>query len=70
MSGHGIRLESMKMPLFDEDIRDYSRLKSDYLKQVVSKIKCKDSMAYALRSCLTKLPLNIVKNVNDDLDEK
>ncbi len=27
-------------------------------------------MAYALRSCLTKLPLNIVNNVNDDLDEK
>eukprot|EP00794_Sanderia_malayensis_P021205 gene21205-23287_t len=67
--GHGIRLESMKMPVFDGDIRDYPRFKSDFVKQVVPEMKSKDSMAYALRSCLTKLPLNIVKNVDDDLDE-
>ena len=32
-------------------------------------MKSKDSMAYVLRLCLTKIPLDIVKNVDDDLDE-
>ena len=56
-AGQGIRLEHMKMPVFDGDIRDYPRFKSDFLKQVVSEMKSKDSMAYVLRSCLTKIPL-------------
>ena len=68
-AGQGIRLEHMKMPVFDGDIRDYPRFKSDFLKQVVSEMKSMDSMAYVLRSCLTKIPLDIVKNVDDDLDE-
>ena len=43
--GHGIRLECMKMPVFDGDIRDYPRFKSDFLKQVVPEMKSKDSTA-------------------------
>ena len=65
----GIRLEHLKMPVFDGDIRDYPRFKSDCSKQVVPKIKSKDSTAYVLRSCLTKIAIEIVKNVDDDLDE-
>ena len=68
-AGQGIRLEHIKMPVFDGDIRDYPRFKSDFLKQVVPEMESKDSMAYVLRSCLTKIPLDIVKNVDDDLDE-
>ena len=45
------------------------RVKSDFLNQVVPEMKSKDSTAYVLRSCLTKVPLDIVKNVDDDLDE-
>ena len=59
----------MKMPVFDEDIRDYPRFKSDFFKQVVPEMKFKDSTACVLRSCLTKVPLDIVKNVEDDLHE-
>ena len=68
-AGQDIRLEHMKMPVFDGDIRDYPRFKSDFLKQVVPEMKSKDSMAYVLRSCLTKIPLDIVKNLDNDLDE-
>ena len=32
-------------------------------------MKSNDSTAYVLRSCLTIVPLGIVKNVDDDLDE-
>ena len=41
----GIRLEHMKMPVFDGDIRDYPGFKSDFFKQVVPEMKSKDSMA-------------------------
>ena len=68
-AGQGIKLEHMKMPVFDGDSRDYPRFKSDFLKQVVPEMKSKDSTAYVLRSCLTKVPPDIVKNVDDDLDE-
>ena len=57
------------MPVFDGDIRDYPRFKSDFLKQVVPEMKSKDSTAYVLRSCLKKVPLDIVKYVDDDLDK-
>ena len=50
----------MKMPVFDGDIRDYSRFKSDFLKKVVPEMKSEDSSSYGLRSCLTKIPLDIV----------
>ena len=59
----------MKMPVFDGDIRDYPRCKSDFLQQVVPEMKSMGSTAYVLRSCLTKVPLDIVKDVNDDSDE-
>ena len=56
-AGQDIKLEHMKMPVFDGDIRDYPRFKSDFFKQVVPEMKSKDSMTYVLRSCLTKIPL-------------
>ena len=67
--GAGLRLERMKMPVFDGDIRDYPRFKSDFMKQVVPEMKSNDSTAYVPRSCLTKIPLDIVKNVDNDLKE-
>lgn len=74
----GISHEKLKMPTFDGNIRDYPRFKADFERQILPKYK-KDShgAAYALKSCLSKEPLNIVRNVDDDhtemwkrLDEK
>ena len=68
-AGQGFRLEHMKMPVFDGDIRDYPRFKSYILKQVVPEMKSKDSTAYVLLSYLRNILFDIVKNVDDDLDE-
>ena len=64
-----VRLKHMKMPAFDGDTRDYPRCQSDSLKQVVPEMKSKDLTEYVFRTYLTKIPLNIVKNVDDDSDE-
>jgi len=65
----GLKLERMRMPSFDGNIRDYPRFKADFLKQVVPQTKGDDSTAYALKSCLRGTPIDITKNVDDDLNE-
>ena len=74
----GIPHEKLKMPMFDGNIRDYPRFKADFERQVLPKYK-KDEYgaAYVLKSCLSKEPLNVVRNVDDNhtkmwerLDEK
>ena len=63
-----LKLERMKMPSFDGDIRNYPRFKNDFEKQVKPSIRS-ESTAYVLKSCLSKEPLEIVKNVDDDISE-
>ena len=63
-----LKLERMKMPTFNGNIRDYPRFKNDFNKQVMPAI-AKESAAYILKSCLSGEPLEVVKNVDDDLDE-
>ena len=48
-----VRLEKLKMPTFDGNIRQYPRLKRDFETQVLQSVS-KESAPYALRSCLTK----------------
>ena len=48
----GLRLEKMKMPFFNGDMRDYSRFKSDFTRQVVPEVQNEYAVAYDLKSCL------------------
>ena len=57
------------MPFFNGDIRDYSRFKSDFTRQVVPEVQNDYTAAYALKSCLGIVRLDIIRNVDDDLAE-
>ena len=60
----GIRMERLKMPSFNGDIRNYAKFKLDFKKQVESQIESKDSLGYVLRSCLTDEALLSVENID------
>ena len=64
-----LKLEAMKMPEFDGDIRDYPRFKKDFELRVIPSVGSSDAIPYVLRSCLKRVPLEIVKNVDDDVSE-
>ena len=65
-----IRLEPVKMPKFNGDIGEYPRFKADFTRQVVPEFKSDThAAAYVLKSCLSKLPLDIIRNVDDDIQE-
>lgn len=64
-----LKMERMKMPRFDGDIREYPRFKSDFTKHVMPLVTSNDSAAYILKSFLDKQPLETIKNVDDDLGE-
>jgi len=68
-SNSGLKLDRMRMPTFNGNIRDYPRFKSDFVKQVQPQTKGNDMTAYALKSCLSDAPYEIVRNVDDDLNE-
>ena len=63
-----VRLEKLKMPTFDGNIRQYPRFKRDFETQVLPSVS-KESAPYALRSCLTKEALGVVRSVDDNIDE-
>ena len=65
----GLRLERIRMPRFEGGIRDYPRFKDDFKKQVMPEMQNSQSAAYALRSCLCKNELSIVKGAGDDVEE-
>ena len=62
-----LQLEKVKMPLFTGGIRDYPRFKMDFEKQVMPTINI-ESAPYILRSCLSKEPAHVIKNIDDDLE--
>ena len=45
------------------------RFKNDFKMQVVPSVKDSASQSYVLKSCLSGDPLDIVKSVNDDINE-
>ena len=64
-----VKLERMRMPMFNGNIRDYSPFKTEFIKRLQSKIRKQETAAYTLKSCLTDILYELVKNVDDDLEE-
>ena len=62
-------LERIKMLTFNGDIREYPRFKTDFMKQFLPELASAEEAAYALRSCLGKMPYEIVKNIDNNIDE-
>ena len=63
-----LRLEKIKMPKFDGELREYPRFKKDFEIQVMPSLNSATA-PYTLRSCLGKEPLAVVKGVDDDITE-
>ena len=63
-----LRLEKIKMPRFDGDLREYPRFRKDFEVQVMPSLTNSTS-PYTLRSCLGKEPMAVVKGVEDDIAE-
>ena len=61
-----VRLERIKMPTFNGDVRTYARFKSDFKKQVEPQLELND-LAYTLKSCLSEEALHIVESVDNDV---
>ena len=55
-----LRLEPIKRPTFDGNIRHYARFKKDFINQVLPEVNDDKNSAYVLKSCLCKTPLEIV----------
>ena len=61
-----LRLEKIKMPKFDGELREYPRFRKDFEVQVIPSLNS-STAPYTLRSCLGKEPLAVVKGVDDDI---
>ena len=68
-SKNNLRLERMQMPKFDGKMRDYPRFKADFERQVMPEMRDKYAAAYVLKTCLTGASAEIVRNVDDDIEE-
>lgn len=64
----GVRLERMKRPTFDGNVRNYARFKSDFKKQVEPQMEI-DDVAYALKSCLSEDAAKLVESVDNDINK-
>ena len=58
----------MPLPKFHGDIREYPRFKYDFKTQVLPSI-LETQQSYVLKSCLTGVPLEVVKNVDHSITE-
>ena len=63
-----IKLENMKLPNFNGDLRSYAKFKSDFNKYVMQTIKYSESSAFMLRSCLNEKVKDIMINVEDKIE--
>ena len=64
----GLKLSRVELPRFSGRLREYPRFKSDFKTQVLPNIS-KESAAYTLRTCLSKRAQDVVRVIDDDLDE-
>ena len=55
------------MPSFAGNIRDYPRFKNDFEKYVLPSLENTNAAAFVLGSCLKDEPLQLVKNVEDNI---
>ena len=58
----------MPLPKFDGNIREYPRFKNDFYGQVVPSIS-ESQQSYVIKSCLSGVPLDTVKNVDHDIHQ-
>ena len=65
--GSNLQLQKIPMPSFAGNIRDYPRFKSDFEKYVLPSLKDTNAAAFVLGSCLKDEPLQLVKNVEDNI---
>ena len=63
-----LKLEKVRMPQFDGELRKYPQFKRDFKKQVMTQTQKSDA-AYILRTCLEGEPARLVNSVDDDIDE-
>ena len=63
------KVEKMKMPQFDGDIRTFPRFISDVEKFILPKIEHMESGSYILRSCLSGPALEAVRSIDDNLEQ-
>ena len=67
--GLELKLERMRLPHFSGEIRDYPRFKQEFEKYVMPSIKRKEESVYVLKSCLSKEALELVKNIDDKIED-
>ena len=63
-----LKLEKVRMPQFDGELRKHPQFKRDFQKQVMTQTRKSDA-AYVLRTCLDGEPARLVNSVDDDIDE-
>ena len=61
----GLKLEKIRLPSFNGQIRDYPRFRYDFENYVLPKVDEKD-VPYVLKNCLVGEAHDLVKNVEDD----
>ena len=64
-----VKMERMKFPIFDGQIRLYPRFKFDFEKYVFPDIESDSKAAYILRSCLAGEAKTLVLHIYDDLSK-
>ena len=65
----GVKMERVKMPFFDSNIRNYAKFKKDFERQIQKQVDSEETLIYVLKSCLSEKALNAVKNIDDDIKE-
>ena len=59
------KMESIKMPTFKGNIRDYAKFKADFKAQVENKLDPPETLTYVLRSCLEDKALYLVEIIEN-----
>lgn len=62
-----LKLEKMRLPSFNGNIRDYPRFRSDFDNYVLPKVDPKD-VPFVLKNCFTGQAYEVIKNVEDNVE--
>ena len=68
VAGPKLKMETLKMPSFSGNILDYMRFKEDFQRQVAPNME-KESLSYALKSCLSGQASDVVRNVDNSIKD-
>ena len=67
-STSGFHIEKMRLPVFDGDVRNYPRFRSDF-KKFIQPETTVDQSAFVLRRSLGEKPLQVIGAIDDDVNE-